>query len=295
MTAGTKAILLLSVFGLVVLVACYGDGPSSNQADQTNSGRPADPLLVSASEISSPRERIPAQRAASMGPKPTSPVVNSPPVSSRRSSTSVPDRSVKVVRETSPITPTFTMGAARTAGIKVPTQAPTPDISRAGTGVGRSTTSKSAVSSRASEQKTKRSPVKTIKPSSIDAVTIHIIKPGDTLGHIAQKYYGSARKWPRIADANPDIDVDSLRVGQELRIPARIATVTTERSANSKLSSSPPTGRTHTIDEGETLSSIAEDHLGDQVHWYRIYELNKDRIGSSPDRLVVGMVIAVPE
>ena len=28
MTAGTKAILLLSVFGLVVLVACYGDGPS---------------------------------------------------------------------------------------------------------------------------------------------------------------------------------------------------------------------------------------------------------------------------
>ena len=204
-------------------------------------------------------------------------------------------RSVKVVLDTPPSTPTFKMGAARTAGIKAPTPVPGTSLSRAGTGVGRSTASKSMVASKSSEQTTQSRPVQVSKPSPPETVTVHVIKPGDTLGHIAQKYYGSARKWTRIADANPNLDVDSLRVGQELRIPARIVAATRERSTNRKPSLPPPTGRTHTIDEGETLSSIAEDHLGDQVHWYRIYELNKDRIGSSPDRLVVGMVIAVPE
>lgn len=294
MTAGTKAILLLSVFGLVVLVACYGDGPATTQSNQA-SGRSTDPLLVSASEISSPRERIPAQTPPVRQPRPIPPAAARPAPATGRSLPPAMAGAVQVVRDTPQKTPTFTMGAPRTSGIKAPPPAGKSNVSRAGAGVARSTGSPSAVSSRAAERTDQSRPVQAKKSVPVEAVTVHVIKPGDTLGHIAQRYYGSARQWSRIADANPNVDVDSLRVGQKLKIPARGVS---GKSARGTVSSKPAlvlTGRTHTIDDGETLSSIAEDHLGDQSYWYRIYELNKERIGNSPDRLVVGMVIAVPE
>lgn len=179
-------------------------------------------------------------------------------------------------------------------GIKAPLNERESAGSRVGAGVGRPAASPSTVASRVPEKKDESRPIQAKKAVPMKAAAVHVIKPGDTLGHIAQKYYGSASKWSRIADANPTIDVNALRVGQELQIPARVVSATAG-STSGKRQLPRPTGRTHTIDEGETLSSIAEDHLGDQIHWYRLYELNKDRIGNSPDRLVVGMVIAVPE
>ena len=111
------------------------------------------------------------------------------------------------------------------------------------------------------------------------------------MGHLSQRYYGSARHWNRIADANPDVDAEWLKVGQKLKIPAAPAR---QASSTPRKQFKAPAGRSHTIDDGETLSSIAEDRLGHTKHWYRIYEANRERIGSDPDRLVVGMVIAIP-
>lgn len=120
-----------------------------------------------------------------------------------------------------------------------------------------------------------------------------MVKVGDTLGHIAQQHYGAASRWHLIADANPGVDPSSLRVGQELVIP-KGSRVSRPASTTNGAGLPAPDGRTHTIGEGETLSSIAEDHLGHEKHWYRIYELNEKRIGNNPDRLVLGMVIALP-
>ncbi|MFK7796173.1 MAG: LysM peptidoglycan-binding domain-containing protein [Aureispira sp.] len=49
----------------------------------------------------------------------------------------------------------------------------------------------------------------------------HTVVKGDTLGHIAKHYYGSAGKYPKIFDANRDIldDPNKIRRGQELVIP----------------------------------------------------------------------------
>jgi len=43
----------------------------------------------------------------------------------------------------------------------------------------------------------------------------------DDLGFwtIAEKVYGDGKYWRLIADANPDVDVEKLRPGQELKIP----------------------------------------------------------------------------
>lgn len=51
----------------------------------------------------------------------------------------------------------------------------------------------------------------------------YIIQPGDTLSHIAQKYYGHAHLWPLIFEANRDklTNPNQIPVGIQLQIPER--------------------------------------------------------------------------
>ena len=48
----------------------------------------------------------------------------------------------------------------------------------------------------------------------------YTVQAGDTLGKISQKFYGSANEYQKIADANGIENVNLIRVGQELDIPA---------------------------------------------------------------------------
>lgn len=47
----------------------------------------------------------------------------------------------------------------------------------------------------------------------------HTIADGDTLFKIAEKYYGDGNQWSKIKDANPGLDENNLKVGQEIAIP----------------------------------------------------------------------------
>ena len=49
----------------------------------------------------------------------------------------------------------------------------------------------------------------------------HTVKPGETLGGIADRYYGDATQWERLLDANADtlLFAEDLFVGQDLLIP----------------------------------------------------------------------------
>jgi nucleoid-associated protein YgaU len=48
-----------------------------------------------------------------------------------------------------------------------------------------------------------------------------VVAQGETLGKIAQHYYGSSAKWPAILDANRDVlkDGKAVRPGMTLKIP----------------------------------------------------------------------------
>lgn len=52
-------------------------------------------------------------------------------------------------------------------------------------------------------------------------VQIYEVKPGDTLGAIAQRFYGKASLYPKIFEANRDIltNPDLIKAGQKLKIP----------------------------------------------------------------------------
>ena len=51
--------------------------------------------------------------------------------------------------------------------------------------------------------------------------TIYVVQKGDTLGALAQRFYGKASLYPKIFEANRDIlsNPDLIKVGQKLRIP----------------------------------------------------------------------------
>lgn len=137
---------------------------------------------------------------------------------------------------------------------------------------------------------------------------VHVIVEGDTLSGISKKYYGTAKHWKLIDQANKlsemwakyDDDYDNLQIGQKLIIPDLPADVAPTGGAPSapkapsidlKLAE---LGTPYTIQEGDTLSSIAERHLGSPNDWVKIYELNKGVTMKDEHSLSVGKVIVIP-
>lgn len=58
-------------------------------------------------------------------------------------------------------------------------------------------------------------------PGGQTAFSTYTVKKGDVLEEVARRTLGSAGRWRDIADANRGLDPNTLKVGQQLRIPAR--------------------------------------------------------------------------
>ncbi len=50
----------------------------------------------------------------------------------------------------------------------------------------------------------------------------------------------------------------------------------------------------YTVEAGDTLRSIAQQVYGDAAQWPRIYEANRQTIGSDPDTLSAGTQLRIP-
>jgi nucleoid-associated protein YgaU len=53
--------------------------------------------------------------------------------------------------------------------------------------------------------------------------------------------------------------------------------------------------QTYTVKSGDSLSKIAKQFYGDAQKWHRIYEANKDIIGSNPDMIHPGQTFKIPQ
>ena len=131
----------------------------------------------------------------------------------------------------------------------------------------------------------------------------HVIRPGETLGDIAQKHYRSAIKWPHILVANPDLDPKRLRAGKEITVPAL-----TEAPGMPDLPSEPrprPRRRARTpkvylaedaacvVEPGDTLEKISRRHYGVPHKWPHITK-DPRNAGIDARRLRPGDKIVVP-
>ncbi len=99
----------------------------------------------------------------------------------------------------------------------------------------------------------------------------HIVQPGDTLGSISSQHYGTARQVERIREAN-GLRSDKIQIGQVLEIPAWAGSRAPLSVPSPEVG--PPSRRTHRVEGGETLISIARRELGNADRWREILELN---------------------
>jgi len=119
---------------------------------------------------------------------------------------------------------------------------------------------------------------------------MHSVQRDEYLIDISEKYYGTTAKWKTIADANPGINPNNLKVGQKLVIPD--VGGSSSRSATDGSARATDGGGTYTIKSGDTLEKVAQKLLGDGSKWQDIAKLNP---GVDPTRLMVGQKITVPK
>lgn len=59
----------------------------------------------------------------------------------------------------------------------------------------------------------------TATPAPASGGGTYVVQKGDTLYGIARQRYGDGKQWQRIAQANPGVSPQSLKIGQTLVIP----------------------------------------------------------------------------
>lgn len=115
-----------------------------------------------------------------------------------------------------------------------------------------------------------------MQPQRVEAAedgktVVYLVKKGDTLRGIAQRFLGDEAKWTVIWEANRDkpmgrglrfTNPDLVYPGWELAIPVGEA----------------PQYEVYTVVEGDSLWGIAEEQLGDGLKWRTIWGLNEGRV-----------------
>lgn len=123
----------------------------------------------------------------------------------------------------------------------------------------------------------------------------HTVKRGESLWSIAAAELGNGRRYTEIAALNTRLldgkGDDFLRAGWVLALPVGGTDSTTNQA---------PT-ETYTVREGDTLSEIAHDHLGDAQAFPKIVEASRTitqpggRHLTNPDVIDVGWTLAIPQ
>jgi nucleoid-associated protein YgaU len=142
-----------------------------------------------------------------------------------------------------------------------------------------------------------------VKPASKPAAVVpprfseYTVKAGDTLSAIAAAELGSAKHADAIRRANPLKDLDRVKAGDLIRIPADPANIQ-GRPAQGAPPPAPPTGRQgelleYTVQSGDTLSRIAREKYGSPSYQDLIYNANRDRL-ASPNSLKEGQKLRLP-
>ena len=113
------------------------------------------------------------------------------------------------------------------------------------------------------------------QPRSGDSIRA---RRGDSLWKIAERHWGDGKEWRKIAAANPQLaDPDMIRVGEELRLPAR---------------ESAPVAKQVRVQQGDSLWKLAATQLGNGHAWSCIAAANPQIEDSN--RIYPGQLLLIP-
>lgn len=137
-------------------------------------------------------------------------------------------------------------------------------------------------------------PLKAAAPRPLGPRT-YTVSEGDTAWKIAYDQFGEGDR-KQIVEAiqalNPTVDLDQIRPGMVLKLPAEAPAEAKLPSADELVAAGE--GRFYKVQSGDTLRGIAAEQLHDAKRWKDVYDANRHLI-DSPNRLAVGMVLALPE
>lgn len=130
---------------------------------------------------------------------------------------------------------------------------------------------------------------------SAKPTNVYVVKEGDSLWQIADTVYHDGFRWEEIAKANAITEPYTLFTGQKLVIPKAPAQakLTQEQGQISAISTAQvtQTKSAYTIQEGDSLWSIAESAYGDGNLWPRIADANGL---ADPGTIHVGNTLKIP-
>ncbi len=139
-----------------------------------------------------------------------------------------------------------------------------------------------------------------LEPTASDEFMVYTWKAGDTFAALAQRFYGSPLHVKRIRDANEGRDEAKLAAGESLLICA-LPTADSDRIARPSARDAKPSaavavvGGTYTVGAGDVLGTISQKVYGSASKWRKIYDANRDVIGSDPNQLKPGMMLRIPQ
>lgn len=130
--------------------------------------------------------------------------------------------------------------------------------------------------------------VPTTKVAAKQPLRSHTVQPGESLWSIAEDLLGSGERYPELVALNKKLvgaEPDLIQPGWKLKVPAagQPASTTTEVTK--------PAG--YVVEAGDTLSSIAERHLGDADRYDEIFRASRHIKQPGGQRLVDPDVIDV--
>ncbi len=148
---------------------------------------------------------------------------------------------------------------------------------------------------------------KTPEPSH--RITRYKVRKGESVTRIAAKIYGpelgiKSATIAAIAKANKLPDADVIQIGRILDMPDLSRTARRDTLSPMKIITKAKEAITntfsrnktvkYTVKDGDCLSMISAKHLGTCKRVDEIVKLNKDRIDSADDIIVVGTVLKLP-
>lgn len=121
----------------------------------------------------------------------------------------------------------------------------------------------------------------------------YVVQRGDTLLSIANRFLGSPDHAPRLFEHNRDVlrSANEIPIGVRLRIPAPIPGTRSVTHATGTEARDVDANRHHTVQAGETLSSLARRYYGSELAVDVIRDANA---AIRNDRLREGMVLVLP-
>lgn len=151
-------------------------------------------------------------------------------------------------------------------------------------------------------------PIPTDPPSNKPGViapefTEYTVQAGDSFASIARRFYGSSGKAELIARANPLVDPKRIKNGRVLKIPKDPSNIqgkpvgNTPPAGTSPSQSSPTTPaageRRHTVERGDTLTSISKKYYGTIKKTDLILKANRNVL-TKPEDLRPGQTLVIP-